>query len=345
MPTERPEVEAARFAPRAGREMATMFDQVSGRYDLLNQVMSLGQDAAWRRAMWSAVPDDARVVLDLCTGSGVSLDGLRKPGRLVIGADVSPQMLELAASRQRRTGWAPRLVCADAFNLPLRNGSVDAITVAFGVRNLRPRDEALRELARVLRPGGVLSVLEAAAPRPGAFAPFHAFYLRHVVPLAGRLSGDPSAYHYLGESILEFGSGPEFERELTTARLRPAEQRAFMLGAARLWVAVHEPASGQNAFIHPPGLQNARARATGPSRGQGLDAEWVTWSAFQALLSLALVVVLAYAAWVFANFGGGLPLHDWQRRGAWLLIVGGLVLFGLRTVRLAMRVLEGRPRA
>jgi len=344
MPTEKREVDAARFAARAGREMADMFDQVSGRYDLINQIMSLGQDAAWRRAMWSAVPAAAHAVLDLCTGSGVSLDGLRRPGRLVIGADVSPQMLELAASRQRRTGWAPRLVCADAFALPLRDRSLDAITIAFGVRNLRPRAEALAELARVLRPGAVLSVLEAAAPRPGALAPLHTLYLRRVVPLAGRWSGDPSAYRYLGESILEFGSGPEFEKDLAGAGLRVVDRRSFMLGAARLWVALREPVDGQNAFNHPAELQNARLRGSGPSAGAGLEGEWRVWSAVQALLSAALFVVLAYAAWVFANFGAGMPLQGWQRRGAWLLILAGLALFGVRTVRLAGRMLGARPR-
>ena len=344
MPTERPEVEAARFAPRAGREMATMFDDVSGRYDLLNRVMSLGQDAAWRRAMWRAVPAEARAVLDLCTGSGVSLDGLRKPGRLVIGADVSFQMLERAATRLRHTGWAPRLVCADAFTLPLRDGALDAITIAFGVRNLRPRPEALAELARVLKRGGVLSVLEAAAPRPGPLAPLHTFYLRRVVPLAGRWSGDPSAYRYLGQSILDFGAGPEFERDLAAAGLQVVARRSFMLGAARLWVALREPGDGQNAFNHPAQLQNAKPRGTGPRPVPGLDREWRVWSGIQALLSAALFAALGYAAWVFANFGAGLPLHGWQRPGAWMLIAGGLSLFGVRTVRLLVRMVGGQSR-
>src|SRR5262245_34816383 len=150
-----------------------MFDDVSGRYDLLNRIMSLGQDRAWRAAMWREVPEGARVVLDLCTGSGVSLAGLRRPGRLVMGVDVSLRMLEIAAHGQGRSGWAPRLVCADGSRLPLAPGSLDAITIAFGIRNLRPREEALTELARVLRPGGRLVVLEAAAPAGGPFAPFH----------------------------------------------------------------------------------------------------------------------------------------------------------------------------
>src|SRR5262245_19783630 len=185
-----------------------MFDDVSGRYDLLNRILSLGQDRAWRAAMWREVPEAARAVLDLCTGSGVSLPGLRRPGRLVLGVDVSLGMLAVAAGHQNPLGWAPRLVCADGFRLPIADGALDAITIAFGIRNLRPLDEALRELHRVLRPGGALVVLEAAAPAPGPFAPFHGFYLRRLVPLAGRLSPDPSAYQYLSRSIFEFGSGP-----------------------------------------------------------------------------------------------------------------------------------------
>jgi len=344
MPTQGPDVEAARFAPRAGREMAEMFDEVSDRYDLLNRVMSLGQDAAWRRAMWRAVPAEATAVLDLCTGSGVSLSGLRKPGRLVIGVDVSLQMLERAASQQRPSGWAPRLVCADAFSLPLRDGALDAITIAFGVRNLRPGHEALTELARVLKTGGVLAVLEASAPRPGPLAPFHGFYLRRVVPWAGRFSGDPSAYRYLGQSILEFGSGPEFERQLAASGFTVVTRRSFFLGAARLWVARRRPGDGQIASIHPDELQNASASSAERRSTDELEAEWRTWTGIQALLSGALFVALGYAAWVFANSGGDLPLTGWQHPAGWVLIGAGLLLFGARTIRLVARILGGHTR-
>src|SRR6185295_18221054 len=241
-----PQDQSERLQPRAARELGDMFDDVSGRYDLLNRIMSLGRDSAWRAAMWEAVPEDAHAVLDLCTGSGTSLPGLRRPGRLVIGADVSLGMLEHAAEQQWSAGWAPRLVCADAFTLPLPNHSVDAVTIAFGIRNLRPRSDALAELARVLRPGGTLAVLEATAPARGPFAPAHGFYLRHIIPLAGRLSPDPSAYRYLSESVFEFGAGPEFEQALAAAGFEVVERRRFMLGATRLWVARSRAASGQN---------------------------------------------------------------------------------------------------
>src|SRR5262245_24162155 len=197
--------------------MAGMFDQVVPRYDLLNRLMTLGQDSGWRRAMWRGVPERARAVLDLCTGNGVSLDGLRRPGRLLVGVDASLAMLEEAALAHGRRGWAPRLACADAFRLPIRADSLDAITVAFGVRNLRPQPEALAEMARVLRPGGTLCVLEALAPRPGLLGRLHGAHLRHVLPLLGRLSPAPDAYRYLADSILEFGSGAEFERALEGA--------------------------------------------------------------------------------------------------------------------------------
>src|SRR5207249_9514898 len=133
--------------------------------------------------------------------------------------------------------WAPRLACADAFRLPLRDACLDAITVAFGVRNLRPHDDALAELARVLKPGGRLVVLEATAPAPGWTAPLHRFYLERIVPAAGRLSDDPSAYHYLSRSVLAFGAGAEFEAALAAAGFVIARRRSFLMGATRLWTA------------------------------------------------------------------------------------------------------------
>ncbi len=326
-----------------------MFDDVSGRYDLLNRIMSLGQDRAWRVAMWRGVPEEAHAVLDLCTGSGVSLPGLRRPGRLVIGADVSLRMLELAADQQGRTGWAPRLVCADAFHLPLADRSVDAVTIAFGIRNLRPLADALNELARVLRPGGTLAVLEAAAPAPGPFAPFHGFYVRRVIPLAGRLSADPSAYAYLSKSIFEFGAGPEFERALASAGFTVVSSHRFMLGATRLWVTRRSSETGQK--VAPPGesaMQNAGPRrqvgVKVPIQEEGRSSEWRVWTGVQLALALALTAALGYGLFVVVNSGASLPLTAWQRSLAWFLLVGGLLLFGVRSLVLVRRLLGPPPR-
>jgi len=329
-----------RFAPHAAREMASMFDDVSGRYDLLNSVMTLGQVRAWRAAMWRAVPESAHAVLDLCTGNGVSLAGLRRPGRLVIGMDVSLGMLHAGLERLGSQGWAPRLVAADAFRLPLREASVDAVTVAFGVRNLRPRPEALAEIARVLEPGGTLVVLEAAAPRPGGFAPFHRFHLRHVVPLAGRLSPDPSAYQYLSRSIFEFGPPESFERDLETAGFTLMGRRAFLLGATWLWTA-RRGRSDRRA-----GLQDARsARPEAGEMPQPVSArelEWRAWVGTQLVISIILLIALWYGLWVYAREGQTLPLQPWQRRGMVLLLVGGILAFAVRSAILAGR-LSGPP--
>jgi len=336
---------SSRFEPHAARAMASMFDDVSGRYDLLNRVMSLGQDGAWRQAMWRGVPDDALVVLDLCTGSGVSLPGLRQPGRTVLGMDVSLAMLEVARDAQGTLGWAPRLACADAFRLPLRDGTLHAVTIAFGVRNLRPRITALAELARVLRPGGTLVVLEAAAPAPGPFRPLHAFWVRRMIPLAGRLSPDPSAYRYLSDSIFEFGAGPEFERDLRDAGFTLESARSFLLGATRLWVARRADGVGQKPAEGPAPVHPARRPAgESPQRPGGRDpraAEALTWLAVQASVSAALTAALGYALWTWFKLNASLPLTPPQRALGWALIVGGLAIFGLRTIWLALRVSSG----
>jgi demethylmenaquinone methyltransferase/2-methoxy-6-polyprenyl-1,4-benzoquinol methylase len=319
--------------------MATMFDAVSPRYDLLNQVMSLGQDAAWRRALAAAVPDAARVVVDLCTGTGTSLSGLRRPGRLVLGIDLSLCMLVAAERREGGSGWAPRLVCADAFRLPLATGSLDAVTIAFGVRNLRPRTEALREIGRVLRPGGTFAVLEATAPRGGPLAPLHSFYLRHLVPLAGRLSPNPEAYAYLSRSIFDFGAGLEFEAALGATGFHTVGHRSFLLGATRLWVT---RSGAQIASVSPAPLQDARPSRgrteVDAVRGRAMESEWRLWIGAQAVVSGALTAALAWGLWSFFNSGSTLPLADWQRALAWVLLVGGLIGFGLRTAHLVGRL-------
>ncbi len=327
---------------RAVREMAGMFDGVSGRYDLLNSLMTLGQDRAWRAAMARAVPEEAHAVLDLCTGNGVSLEGLLEPGRLVLGLDASLGMLRQAADAHGGWGWAPRLACADAFRLPLRGGAVDAVTIAFGVRNLRPRAAALAEIARVLAPGGALVVLEATAPPPGAGGAPHRWFLRHAIPLLGRLSSAPAAYRYLSESVFEFGSGVEFERDLAAAGFEVTRRERYLLGAASLWAA-QRLAGGRSEALHParPGTPN---RVKSPHRPDPREREWRWWTAGQAGFSATLTVSLAWALVTWVKWRPILRLDPWQDRALLVLILIGLVGFGLRTLALALRVLGPAPR-
>ncbi len=318
-----------------------MFDDVSGRYDLLNRVMTLGQDSAWRMAMWRRVPPSARRVLDLCTGSGVSLPGLRQPGRTVLGIDVSLAMLQVASVEHSEPGWSPRLACADGFQLPLRDGALDAVTIAFGIRNLRPRVAALGEIARVLVPGGRLVVLEAAAPAPGLLAPFTRWWIRTMIPLFGRLSPDPTAYRYLAESIFEFGSGPEFEADLATAGFRVVERRSFLFGASRLWVAESRPAVGQKPTEGGRNVQVARP-ASGENAQSGLGAvgaadEAATWALIQSAVSVALTSALVWAFATWLNVRDRLPLTPPQRTAAWVLLVAGVMGFGARTALQLLR--------
>jgi demethylmenaquinone methyltransferase/2-methoxy-6-polyprenyl-1,4-benzoquinol methylase len=326
---------------RAVHEMADMFDDVSSRYDLLNSLMTLGQDRAWRAAMWRAVPESAHVVLDLCTGSGASLEGLVRPGRTVVGVDASLAMLEMAAEEHRPWGWGPRLACADVFRLPFRDGAVDAATIAFGMRNLRPRATALQELARVIEPGGTLVVLEATAPRPGPFAPLHTFYARRIIPLLGHLSSAPPAYRYLSESIFEFGAGEEFERDLAAAGFALVERQAYMLGAASLWAA--------QRLAAVPGGRLHFARPEPPGRGNFTQAprpwegEWRAWTSAQAAFSAALTVSLAWALVMWIKWQPSLHLEPWQERGLWFLILFGLVAFAFRTLALLLRLLGPPP--
>lgn len=319
-----------------------MFDDVSGRYDLLNRVMTLGQDTAWREAMWRRVPEGATVVLDLCTGSGVSVPGLKRPGRTVLAMDVSLQMLEVAQHEHGTPGWGPRFVCADGFRLPLADGSLDAVTVAFGVRNLRPRAAALREIARVLVPGGALVVLEATAPASGPLALAHRLWLRHVVPAAGRLSPDPSAYQYLSDSIFEFGAGPEFERDLEGSGFAVRERSTYLLGATSLWLAERV---GQVPDSPGSALQPARPGSGGIPQSVALAraaeqraSEARLWLGAQALVASALAAALVWALAVWVKSNADLPLSDAQRLLGWVLILGGIALFGVRALWLLLRL-------
>jgi demethylmenaquinone methyltransferase/2-methoxy-6-polyprenyl-1,4-benzoquinol methylase len=315
----------SRFEPQATRVMGEMFDDVSPRYRLLNRLMSLGQDGAWRSAMWDAVPEDARVVLDLCTGDGSSLTGLRRPGRLVVGVDASLRMLESAADYHGDRGWAPRLVQADAFRLPLRDHSVDAVTVAFGMRNLRPQERALDEIARVMSAGGTL------------VAPLQRFYLRRVVPLLGRLSPDPSAYDYLARSIEEFGPGDAFTGGASRRGFVWREGRAFLFGATRLWVAA-APGAAESA-MHPARLGES-TRGEMPMRARAGALERRVAEAVQFVLALALAVALGVALAMMLNPHYDIPLDAPRRTLLLALVAGALVVFGARALRILIRLLR-----
>lgn len=217
-----------------------MFAGVAPRYDLLNHLLSLGVDRRWRADVVSHLglrPDDR--VLDVCCGTGdLALE--LAPYARCFACDFTWEMLVRAQDKSRRAGLALRLTSADALKLPFPPGSFDAATVAFGVRNLEDLLLGLRELRRVLRPGGRLSILEFSHPTHPLLRVPYFFYLHGLLPLIGRvLSRRQSAYRYLAESIAGFPDPESLARLLRDAGFENVSYRRLTGGI----VAVHEAAA------------------------------------------------------------------------------------------------------
>jgi demethylmenaquinone methyltransferase/2-methoxy-6-polyprenyl-1,4-benzoquinol methylase len=193
-----------------------MFDAIAPRYDLLNRVLSAGIDRRWRRrAIASLALTGREVLLDVCTGTAdVALEG-RSSNRAarVVGVDFAGAMLALGLKKVRAAGEEGRiaLLRGDATRLPVRDASVDAATVAFGIRNVQRPELACAELARALRPGGRLAILEFGVPRIPGISMLYLWYFKYLLPLVGRsVSGHAGAYSYLPESVRAFPPPAEF---------------------------------------------------------------------------------------------------------------------------------------
>jgi demethylmenaquinone methyltransferase/2-methoxy-6-polyprenyl-1,4-benzoquinol methylase len=230
VPEETEGVEAGRGALRSGAEVRAMFGRIVHRYDLMNRVMTGGRDVAWRRrAVRLAVGGGIGRALDVATGTGDLALALAAGGaREVVGVDFAAPMVRAAAEKRphppgrhpggtrlptlgrggrRRSGGGegPAWAVADALALPFPSGSFDACTVAFGLRNMADYEAALREMARVLRPGGRLVCLELTPYRRPVLGALFGAYFGRVVPLVGGLlSGDREAYRYLPRSVAAF---------------------------------------------------------------------------------------------------------------------------------------------
>jgi ubiquinone/menaquinone biosynthesis methyltransferase len=222
--------------PRAGAVRA-MFDRIAPSYDLLNRVMTLRVDQAWRRKLLAALrPQDGEAMLDLCAGTMDVADLARRraEGLRVVGADFSFQMLHRGVEKTRLPAAQ-----ADALALPFRPASFDLATVTFGMRNLDSWETGLRELARALRPGGRLGVLEFFRSESAGSRLVHGAYNRLALPVLGRiLSPDPEAYRYLVQSMERFASRAEFEAGARRLGFRDVRGETLFPGVCGLVTAV-----------------------------------------------------------------------------------------------------------
>lgn len=236
-------------------EVAAMFDGIARRYDLTNDVISLGQDRRWRSATIHAVdawPGD--VVLDLAAGTGTSSEPFDADGVRVVPCDFSVGMLAVGKARRPDLPFT----AGDATRLPFADGSFDAVTISFGLRNVVDTSAALAEMLRVTRPGGRLVVCEFSTP---TWAPFRTLYteylMRALPPVARAVSKEPDAYVYLAESIREWPDQEGLGRLIRTAGWTDVAYRNLSGGI----VALHRATRPETGTTGP------EAGATGPQPG------------------------------------------------------------------------------
>lgn len=225
--------------PEAERRarVTALFDRIAPRYDLMNDLMSFGTHRLWKaqavRWALAAGAEQPGPFLDLAGGTGDLALALAKaePARQVRVADASEGMLAVA---QKRGGPGLGYLHASAEDLPLESGSVAVVTLAFGLRNMTDPAAALREVTRVLAPGGSLILLEFSKPAAW-FAPFYGVHARYLIPALGAaVAGDRGAYRYLVDSIRRFPARDDIAREIAAAGLQLEREKAFVFGVARL---------------------------------------------------------------------------------------------------------------
>lgn len=225
-------------------QVAAMFNAISPKYDALNRILSAGIDQSWRRKTLREIrATGALKLLDVATGTADLALALAKgiPGSKVVGVDISSGMLEVGRSKVRAKDLEGRvrLDLGDGEQLPYEESSFGAVTVAFGVRNFENLEQGLRDMRRVLEPGGTLAVLEFSQPTAWPLRSLYLFYFKNILPRIGRMvSKDASAYTYLPNSVQAFPYGEAFAAKLREAGFKSVRVRPLTFGVASLYLAI-----------------------------------------------------------------------------------------------------------
>jgi len=216
-------------------QVAAMFDTVAESYDRTNDLLSFGQDRLWRKKVLKAVnPQPGQTILDLAAGTGSSSVVFAKEGVKVIASDFSEGMLAVGRKRHPELEF----VYADATKLPFKDASVDAVTISFGLRNVNEPKTALKEMLRVLKPGGTVVICEFSQVSVPVIRSFYNFYLKRVLPrLSSLLASNQGAYEYLSESIMAWPKQTELVMWLTDAGFVDANYKNLSFGVVALHCA------------------------------------------------------------------------------------------------------------
>jgi len=225
------------------QQIEQMFDDIAGKYDFLNRFLSMGIDISWRRKTINSLKEvNPRRILDVATGTAdLAIEALRLNPERVTGVDLSAQMLEKGREKLKTKGLQDKisLVKGDSEKLPFSDRSFDAVTVAFGVRNFENLLPGIREMHRVLRPGGKLAVLEFSKPRSFPFKQVYNFYFSYILPMLGRMvSKSSNAYTYLPESVKHFPEGEAFSAYLQQAGFTNIAVKPLTFGICTLYTGI-----------------------------------------------------------------------------------------------------------
>jgi demethylmenaquinone methyltransferase/2-methoxy-6-polyprenyl-1,4-benzoquinol methylase len=222
-------------------QVAKMFNNISHRYDFLNQLLSLGIDKMWRkRAIGVLKPLKPKTLLDVATGTGeFALEAMKLKPDKIVGIDIAEAMLEIGRKKVSAKNAAAtiELILGDSENIPFAQNKFDAVTVAFGVRNFENLKRGLSEILRVLKPGGMVVILEFSKPSSFPFKQIYHFYFTFILPRIGSLiSHDKSAYTYLPKSVEAFPDGEDFLRILHDVGFKNTQCSSLTFGISSIYI-------------------------------------------------------------------------------------------------------------